>query len=70
MYVGVLAAIAGEAVLLQSVTLFLYALLVGSMFQIFVVKWEEPHLRRKFGASYEEYCRQVPRWIPRGPRRS
>ncbi len=26
---------------------------------------EEPTLRGKFGADYEEYCRNVPRWIPR-----
>jgi hypothetical protein len=26
---------------------------------------EEPHLRRRFGADYEEYLRHVPRWIPR-----
>jgi protein-S-isoprenylcysteine O-methyltransferase Ste14 len=26
---------------------------------------EEPTLKRKFGAEYEAYCRQVPRWIPR-----
>src|SRR3954453_17142176 len=25
---------------------------------------EEPHLRRRFGADYEDYCRHVPRWIP------
>jgi protein-S-isoprenylcysteine O-methyltransferase Ste14 len=27
--------------------------------------YEEPMLRQKFGAEYEAYCRQVPRWIPR-----
>ena len=32
---------------------------------LFVVLYEEPTLRRKFGAEYEEYCRNVPRWIPR-----
>jgi protein-S-isoprenylcysteine O-methyltransferase Ste14 len=26
---------------------------------------EEPHLRRRFGADYDEYVRHVPRWIPR-----
>ena len=31
----------------------------------FVMVYEEPTLRRKFGHEYEEYCRQVPRWIPR-----
>lgn len=32
---------------------------------LFVVFYEEPTLRRKFGAEYEEYCRHVRRWLPR-----
>jgi len=32
---------------------------------LFVVFYEEPTLRRKFGADYEEYCRNVGRWWPR-----
>ena len=32
---------------------------------LFVVFYEEPTLRRKFGAEYEEYCRNVNRWLPR-----
>jgi protein-S-isoprenylcysteine O-methyltransferase Ste14 len=32
------------------------------------VTWiEEPRLARRFGATYEEYCRKVPRWWPRRP---
>lgn len=34
---------------------------------LFVVFYEEPTLRRKFGAEYEEYCRNVRRWWPRVP---
>jgi protein-S-isoprenylcysteine O-methyltransferase Ste14 len=30
-----------------------------------VVFYEEPTLRGKFGADYEEYCRNVRRWLPR-----
>jgi len=33
---------------------------------LFVVFYEEPTLRRKFGVDYEEYCRNVRRWWPRG----
>jgi protein-S-isoprenylcysteine O-methyltransferase Ste14 len=29
-----------------------------------VVLLEEPELRERFGAEYEEYCRRVPRYIP------
>ena len=32
---------------------------------LFVIGYEEPTLRRKFGAEYEEYCRHVRRWWPR-----
>ena len=32
---------------------------------LFVIFYEEPTLRRMFGAEYEEYCRNVRRWWPR-----
>jgi protein-S-isoprenylcysteine O-methyltransferase Ste14 len=32
---------------------------------LFVVFYEEPTLRKKFGEDYEEYCRNVGRWWPR-----
>ena len=32
---------------------------------LFVVLYEEPNLKRRFGASYEEYLNSVPRWIPK-----
>jgi protein-S-isoprenylcysteine O-methyltransferase Ste14 len=32
---------------------------------LFVRLYEEPALYKMFGAEYEEYCRNVPRWIPR-----
>jgi len=35
---------------------------------LFVMAYEEPTLRQTFGEEYEDYCRKVPRWIPR-PRR-
>ena len=32
---------------------------------LFVRFYEEPALKKKFGANYDEYCRNVPRWLPR-----
>ena len=32
---------------------------------LFVLLYEEPKLRKLFGAEYEAYCRNVPRWVPR-----
>jgi protein-S-isoprenylcysteine O-methyltransferase Ste14 len=34
---------------------------------MFVALYEEPTLQNKFGADYEEYCRNVDRWLPRVP---
>jgi protein-S-isoprenylcysteine O-methyltransferase Ste14 len=34
---------------------------------LFVTGYEEPNLRRRFGAGYEAYLTRVPRWIPRRP---
>jgi protein-S-isoprenylcysteine O-methyltransferase Ste14 len=32
---------------------------------LFVVLYEEPALRRRFGAAYDDDRGQVPRWLPR-----
>jgi protein-S-isoprenylcysteine O-methyltransferase Ste14 len=32
---------------------------------LFVTLYEEPHLRKTFGAKYDAYCSSVPRWLPR-----
>jgi len=32
---------------------------------LFVPLYEEPTLRKLFGAQYQEYCRNVARWLPR-----
>jgi protein-S-isoprenylcysteine O-methyltransferase Ste14 len=63
MYVSMAAAVFGEAWLLGSASLLLYAGAVLLFFHLIVVFLEEPHLRRKNGASYLEYCRKTPRWL-------
>lgn len=65
MYIGVLLVIAGEAILLTSWPMVIYAVATAGLFHLFVVLYEEPKLRNTFGATYEEYVRRVPRWIPR-----
>lgn len=65
MYVGVLALILGHFLWFGYWNLLIYAGLVFLAFHTFVTFYEEPNLKKRFGASYEEYCRQVPRWIPR-----
>jgi protein-S-isoprenylcysteine O-methyltransferase Ste14 len=65
MYISVLMVLVGESVLFRSVRLLEYAAIVAVGFHLFVVLQEEPTLRRKMGAAYEQYLRDVPRWIPR-----
>ncbi len=65
MYVAALLVLTGEAILFQSALILIYAAIVFSAFHLWVISYEEPTLRRKFGESYQKYCLQVPRWIPR-----
>jgi protein-S-isoprenylcysteine O-methyltransferase Ste14 len=67
-YLAALVTIAGQGLLLGSVPVLLYALGMALVFHAFVVGYEEPTLRRTFGADYERYCHDVPRWLPRVPR--
>jgi protein-S-isoprenylcysteine O-methyltransferase Ste14 len=64
MYLGVATAILGEAALFRSIQVAEYAAIMLLTAHVFVVLYEEPTLRRQFGESYEEYRRNVPRWIP------
>lgn len=65
MYISVLTVLAGECVLFWSPQLVEYAAAVAVGFHLFVLIYEEPALTRKMGAAYEQYRREVPRWIPR-----
>ncbi len=69
MFLSVFLLVAGEGLLYQSSVLLLYLLLVISVAHLFVVLVEEPDLRRRFGAAYDAYHRQVPRWIPKSPKK-
>jgi protein-S-isoprenylcysteine O-methyltransferase Ste14 len=65
MYVGVFLLLLGETLLFESRVLFEYAAVVFLLFHLFVVLYEEPILKRKFGESYQRYYDAVPRWLPR-----
>ena len=65
MYVAVVSAILGQALLLGNVALLEYGALVWLLFHLFVLLYEEPTLRASFGSEYELFCTEVPRWIPR-----
>jgi len=63
-YIGAIVAMLGAAMVLWSGWLVLYALVVLIATHLLVILYEEPHLRRVFGQSYEDYLRTVHRWIP------
>jgi protein-S-isoprenylcysteine O-methyltransferase Ste14 len=65
MYLAVLSAILGQALLLGQPVLLAYAAGVAVMFVIWVRFYEEPVLRQQFGAEYDAYRRAVPAWWPR-----
>jgi protein-S-isoprenylcysteine O-methyltransferase Ste14 len=65
MYVAVVMLILGQGLLLSSVQVLEYGIAVWLGFFLFVVIYEEPTLQRSFGREYEEFCANVPRWIPR-----
>ena len=65
MYVAILAVIVGQALLLGQLGLLLYAAGIWLITAAFVRFYEEPALRRRFGADYEAYRRAVPAWWPR-----
>jgi protein-S-isoprenylcysteine O-methyltransferase Ste14 len=69
MYVGLITLILGWVLWFQTGLLLLYVALVALMFQLLTTLYEEPHLRRIFGADYEAYCARVGRWLPRWNRR-
>jgi protein-S-isoprenylcysteine O-methyltransferase Ste14 len=64
MYLAVIAAIVGQALLLWRFALLWYALAAAIAVAAFVHWYEEPTLRRQFGRQYEEYRRAVPGWRP------
>ena len=65
MYVGIISLLLGECIFFESRRVLAFALVALLATHLFVVCYEEPTLRKKFGASYKEYCRTVPRWIPK-----
>jgi protein-S-isoprenylcysteine O-methyltransferase Ste14 len=67
MYVGMGIALIGEALVFPNIMWLMLAMVVSlwAVVSVFIIQYEEPTLRRMFGADYEAYFREVHRWIPR-----
>ena len=64
MYLSGMVILSGEALFFRSPYLLLYMALLFALLHAFVVLYEEPRLKQRFGAEYESYLERVPRWIP------
>jgi len=65
MYIGAGLALAGASLYYQSFALLGYTSVFFVAMHLFVVFYEEPALKQKFGAEYAAYCQTVRRWWPR-----
>ena len=65
MYVAVVGAILGQALLLGRPVLLAYAAVAGAGMAAFARWHEEPVLLGRFGDTYAAYRRAVPAWLPR-----
>jgi protein-S-isoprenylcysteine O-methyltransferase Ste14 len=64
-YLAVVSMILAEALLMASTWLLIYAAIVAVASHLFIVFYEEPRLRRRFGEAYDSYAERTPRWAPR-----
>jgi protein-S-isoprenylcysteine O-methyltransferase Ste14 len=62
MYLAVLCILMSEAICFNSITTFTYAVSIFLAFHLFVVYYEEPHLKKIFDNEYKKYIKKIPRW--------
>jgi protein-S-isoprenylcysteine O-methyltransferase Ste14 len=65
MITGVLTLLAGEAAFFGSPWILVWAVAFFTINALYFPRVEEPGLLKRFGSEYEEYRRNVPRWVPR-----
>jgi protein-S-isoprenylcysteine O-methyltransferase Ste14 len=65
MYIGGFMVLLGFGLYERSTAILLFTLPWLLSAHLFVILYEEPHLRATFGTPYEAYCRTVRRWLPR-----
>jgi protein-S-isoprenylcysteine O-methyltransferase Ste14 len=65
MYVGNVLILCGVALACNTWTCVLLAVPFCVFIYVAIIAAEENFLRGKFGAAFDAYCRDVPRWLPR-----
>jgi protein-S-isoprenylcysteine O-methyltransferase Ste14 len=65
MITGVLAVLLGEALVLGSTAIAIWAAIFAVVNHVFFLAYEEPAVERRFGDEYRRYKENVPRWVPR-----
>ncbi len=65
MYVATAAVIIGEGLLIARPILPLAAIAYLGAMALLVLRFEEPLLHKRFGASWDTYAAAVPGWVPR-----
>lgn len=65
MITGVCLLLVGETVFIGSFYVLAWTLVFITANAIYIPLSEEPGLEKRFGEDYQEYKRNVPRWIPR-----
>jgi protein-S-isoprenylcysteine O-methyltransferase Ste14 len=65
MITGVALALAGLALVARSTGIAIELALFVAINAVYLPLVEEPRLVARFGADYQRYMRQVPRWLPR-----
>lgn len=63
MYISLLLILLGYFIVFGQLLLLLNLFIMTVLFHLFVTRYEEPTLNKKFGKTYTDYCKGVPRWL-------
>jgi len=63
-YMGQIVMLIGFALFFRSSGVLVLAVSWAAFVCGFVLIYEEPGLKKRFGEAYEDYCGRVPRWLP------
>jgi protein-S-isoprenylcysteine O-methyltransferase Ste14 len=63
MYIGYVSFLTGEFLLFGRILLLFYAAVFFVFINAYIIFYEEPKLRKRFGKSYTDYVKKVPRWL-------